>query len=433
MSHTNGATWTRGQIVTLAALTIGYAGYYLCRSNLSVASPLLLEDHTLSGMDKAALGTISSAAVLAYAIGKVINGITTDFLSPRAVFLVAMVLSLGATIAFGFGTGIGVFVVIWCVNRFVQSAGWGAALKICGAWFDPSQYGRAAAILCMSYLFGDVLARLLLGQVIKAGNGWQGLFFTSAGVLSAIAVGCAMTLRDRPNTGATVGPSTQENPRPVATRSGRPTLRDTLIPLLRSPGFFVLALLSLGLTMLRESFNFWSPTYLKEVGGLSNADAATWSSIFPLFGGISALAAGWMSDRLAKGRRGLVMATMLFPLIGSLGVMATWKADGHAWVPISMLALSALSMIGPYSFLSGASALDVGGSRSAATAAGLLDGVGYLGAVLSGRFVGKLAQTQGWGVAMGVLAGLGGCMSIASIVYWLLERRRLAAAHVAVA
>lgn len=424
MSRGVAVRWSRGQIVTLATLTVGYAGYYICRSNLSVATPLLLEDSSLVGVDKASLGTVSSAAVLAYAIGKVINGIATDFLSPRTVFILAMVLSLGATIVFGFGTGVGVFVAIWCFNRFVQSAGWGAALKVCGTWFDSTQYGRAAAVLCMSYLFGDVLARLLLGQCIKGGMSWRGLFFASAGILSAICVGCFLTLRDRPEANLGVVSSCAGNERNEGKQLAQASLRATLLPLLRSPGFVVLAALSLGLTMLRETFNFWSPTYLREVGGLSNADAATWSSIFPLFGGISALAAGWLSDRLANGRRGFVMAAMLFPLVGSLSAMAMWKANGHAGMPISMLALSALCMIGPYSFLSGASSLDVGGARSAATAAGLLDGVGYLGAVLSGRFIGKLAQTQGWGVAMGALAALGGCMSFAAIVYWRLEYRR---------
>lgn len=420
--------WTRGQLLTLSALTIGYAGYYVCRSNLSVASPLLLESRDVLGVDKTALGTISSAAVLAYAVGKVINGIATDFASPRLVFLSAMVLSLGATIAFGLATGLSIFVLIWCANRFVQSAGWGAALKICGAWFDPTQYGRAAAILCMSYLFGDVLARLVLGQIIRAGAGWRGLFFASAAMLAVIAVGCAWVLRDRPT--STAGASNRAlHDATSGDLAGTFTLRATLLPLLRSPGFLLLALLSLGLTMLRETFNFWSPTYLKEVGGLSNSDSATWSSVFPLFGGMSALLAGWISDRLTQGQRGLVMAAMLLPLVGSIGVMALWKADSHPLVPILMLGLSALFMIGPYSFLSGASSLDVGGARAAATAAGLLDGVGYLGAVLSGRFIGKLAQTLGWGAAMGVLAAIGLSMSVAALFYWRLERRFRRQAH----
>jgi len=51
--------------ITLASLFTGYTGYYVCRSNLSVAGPLLLQEFGPSGMDKAALGAIASAGVLA--------------------------------------------------------------------------------------------------------------------------------------------------------------------------------------------------------------------------------------------------------------------------------------------------------------------------------------------------------------------------------
>lgn len=54
----------RWQAVTVAVLFAGYAGYYICRSNLSVAGPLLLADPD-TGITKARLGDIVSAGVLA--------------------------------------------------------------------------------------------------------------------------------------------------------------------------------------------------------------------------------------------------------------------------------------------------------------------------------------------------------------------------------
>lgn len=57
---------SRGQLATLIALCLGYTGYYLCRSNLSVATPLLLEDRSL-GLDKTTLVWIASVAIWANA------------------------------------------------------------------------------------------------------------------------------------------------------------------------------------------------------------------------------------------------------------------------------------------------------------------------------------------------------------------------------
>ena len=63
-------------------------------------------------------------------------------------------------------------------------------------------------------------------------------------------------------------------------------------------------------------------------------------------------------------------------------------------------------LLGPYSLVGGVVALDFGGRRTAGTAAGLLDGVGYLAATLAGVGVGNLLVHAGWSLAYTVMAFL---------------------------
>ena len=56
-------------VVTGTALLVGYSGYYFCRSNLSVVVPALAADPA-AGVDRASIGLISSAGIVAYAVGK---------------------------------------------------------------------------------------------------------------------------------------------------------------------------------------------------------------------------------------------------------------------------------------------------------------------------------------------------------------------------
>lgn len=51
-------------------------------------------------------------------------------------------------------------------------------------------------------------------------------------------------------------------------------------------------------------------------------------------------------------------------------------------------------------------ALDFGGQKTAGTAAGLLDGAGYLGATLSGIGVGALVVYGAWSLAFSTMMGL---------------------------
>jgi OPA family glycerol-3-phosphate transporter-like MFS transporter len=120
----------RWQILTTATLLVGYAGYYLCRSNLSVVAPELVRELGSSGVDRTGLGLIVSAGILAYAVGKVLNGLWSDFLGGRKAFVGGMVASGLATVAFGLSSALPAFVGIWMANRFIQSVGWGALVKI---------------------------------------------------------------------------------------------------------------------------------------------------------------------------------------------------------------------------------------------------------------------------------------------------------------
>ena len=54
-----------------------------------------------------------------------------------------------------------------------------------------------------------------------------------------------------------------------------------LAPLLRSRAFLLVCLLSFGCTIIRETFNTWTPVYLRDQLGYSMSRSATMSAIFP--------------------------------------------------------------------------------------------------------------------------------------------------------
>ena len=71
--------------------------------------------------------------------------------------------------------------------------------------------------------------------------------------------------------------------------------------------------MSVGMTLLRETFNNWTPTYLVEGVGLSKGSGAGLSGLFPLFGGISVIAAGILGDRFGRGgRAAMILGGMHF-------------------------------------------------------------------------------------------------------------------------
>ncbi len=414
---------------TVALLVVGYSGYYLCRSNLSVAMPMIVDDLAASGIDpssaKASLGAVVSAGILAYALGKFFSGPLADRVGGRRNFLGGMAGAVGFTLLFALGGTPSWFLAAWCGNRLAQSLGWAGMVKIIARWFPPSSYGSAMAVVSLSYLFGDAAARWFLGVLIDLGLGWRGLFAGSAGVLALIGLACLVWLRESPAE-IEVEADSGGDDRTTAPTDAEPIAEGGMIGrLLANPAFLIVCGLSLGMTLLREIFNTWTPTYFVEAVGLSKADAARASGLFPLAGGASVLLAGFASDRLGRPGRGAILLVGLALAGGALAALGLGDFGGARLTPIALVAAVAFFLIGPYSYLAGAIALDFGGRRGGATASGLIDGVGYLGGILAGRGMADLALSRGWAGAFLVLAGVAWCSSLAAAALLMTQRGML--------
>jgi OPA family glycerol-3-phosphate transporter-like MFS transporter len=195
-----------------------------------------------------------------------------------------------------------------------------------------------------------------------------------------------------------------------------PGLVAILRPLLGSFPFWMVCLLSLGTTLLRETFNFWTPTYFVQYVGLTSSQAAARSALFPLFGGVSVLLAGVVSDRLGLNGRNVVIVVGMTASTVCLVFLA--RTPGHAsqWMPVVLVTLIGFLLLGPYSYLAGAMSLDFGGKRGSATAAGIIDGVGYLAGWLSGDTMARITVAFGWKNAFLSLAGVALLTALVALV-----------------
>ncbi|OWK34889.1 Glycerol-3-phosphate transporter [Fimbriiglobus ruber] len=404
-------------------LLTGYAGYYICRSNWAVAKPLMLEAFKDQGITKAELGDVESVALLAYAGGKLLSGVVTDFLGGRGVFLFGMIASAVCTVMFGFAGGLTALFVVAAANRFVQSMGWGGLVQVTGRWFPAGTHGTVLGILSMSYLLGDAIAKVYLGLFARTDN-WQDIFFISAATLAVVTVGCYIFLKSSPTAiGAVEPPPNPANVFGDAADGPPPSVRALVVPLLTSTTFWLVCFMNGGLTLIRETFRSWTPTYLKEVQSLSPEDASLYASLLSFAGAAAAFGTGCVTD-LFRGRFGVVMAPML--AITSLGLAWLAMRPGGGSLGGLMVLLCTISffVLGPYTLCSGVLALGLGGKRGGATAAGVIDTAGYLAGTLAGSGIGRLAEAHGWSTAFAALAGVAAGTFVITVVYALHERSR---------
>jgi sugar phosphate permease len=83
-----------GQLKTILLLFGGYAACYYCRADLSVATPLVVEELGRHGVGHGEalvrIGTITSLGVFAYALGKLFLTGLGDYWGGRRNFLIGV-------------------------------------------------------------------------------------------------------------------------------------------------------------------------------------------------------------------------------------------------------------------------------------------------------------------------------------------------------
>jgi OPA family glycerol-3-phosphate transporter-like MFS transporter len=405
------------QLVTILLLFGGYGALYFCRADLSVATPLLVEElgkHGVSHADAIVrMGSIASFGVLAYALGKLFLTGLGDFWGGRINFLIGLAGATVFTLMFASGLSLPLFTIAWVGNRLTQSLSWAGLIKVSSKWFDFSSYGMIIGILSISYLVGDAAARQWMGMLIERGFGWRPLFYFAAAVVGLfLALNFLLLRESRVDAGFV-----EAKPNPLnlfAASESRPqNLRELLLPLFSSRAFLLVCLLSLGCTIIRESFNFWTPVYLRDYLGYSMSNAARMSAVFPGVGAVSVLATGWLSDRLGVNGRSSIMFVGLAATAAALLVLMTMRSSSTgSLLPLLAIGTIAFCLLGPYSYLGGAFALDFGGKQAGAVSSGLIDGVGYLGSVVAGYGIARVSVSFGW---QGVFLALAAVSAMAAL------------------
>jgi sugar phosphate permease len=149
------------------------------------------------------------------------------------------------------------------------------------------------------------------------------------------------------------------------------------------------------LKMTRYSFLFWLPIYLEKSLNYEVNEAGYISSVYELIGFFGVIAAGYSSDKLFGSKRFSTISIMMFALGLTCLIHPFLVPFGKAATIIS-IALIGMATYGPDSLICTAGAMDVGGKKGAAMAAGIINGTGSIGQMFSGFIVIAVSQKFGW-------------------------------------
>jgi len=415
------SAWKSWQLRIFITIWITYGSFYLCRANMSFALPGLAAEF---GYSKTMLGLLGTALFIMYSIGQFVNGQLGDKFGARKLVFVGMICSALLNIAFSFTTAFTFMLIVWGLNGYFQSMGWAPQVKTMANWFTVKQRGKWMGLMGSCYQIGNAYS-WLLASYLAASYGWRTIFWVPAVIFLASSIHFVTRLRNAPEEvglppiehlrkimeGEGVTPGTV----PAAAKDEHMGFAYTIKICVTNPRIWGVAVAFFCLDIIRYGFFYWAPVYLIEAQGATISSAGLKVAILPLAGSAGAIVTGWATGKFFQNRRAPVICICLFGL--AIFSYLFYNAPPGAWVwSLICLAVVGFCTYGPHVLMVGHAAQDFAGRKAAASAAGFIDGFGYIGAAMTGVFTGWLVDNYGWyaGFYYWIIAAVvAGCVMLA--------------------
>jgi sugar phosphate permease len=364
-----------------------YAGYYICRKDISPT--------TGPGISHFALSLICFGA--AYSIAQFVGGTLADCIGARRTALAGAATSILCTSLMAFHSLSVLQLMLTLGNGFGQGLGWPAMLRLLGQWFHRGERDRVLGWWSTSYILGGVLATALTAWLVVHTRvvvltGFEPAYLASSAVLFFAALffffGTAHLAQSVPPeslpSASTLVDSTFMR---TQARAWRQILTNRRIQVISIVYFF--------LKMTRYTLLFWLPLYLTSSLGYAQHSADHFASYFELFGFLGPLVAAFALRRWLGERRMALGAGMLFALafICLLHPVLTGSGWFGTAVSISMMGIL---IYGADVLMSAMAVLDAVPHQLHGRAAGFVNGIGSIGQTLSPFLVTIFVLQFGW-------------------------------------
>lgn len=377
----------RWQVVAMLWLVCFFN--YADRQAISAVFPLLKSEFAF---DEFQLGLIGSAFMWVYAAGAPFAGFIADRVKRVHLILGGCIFWSFVTVATAWCSKLWQFVTVRALEGFGETFYFPASMSLTADYHGPATRGRAFALHQSSVYAGTILGSWL-GAVLGERYGWRVGFFAFG--LAGMAVGAILYLFLRE---PARGEAERAEAEPDATLAGHhgplPAvdaplgIADTAAILWRRPAVILLMLAFLGANFVATIFLAWAPTFLHDKFGYKLGAAGLNGTLFiHLASAVAVPMAGLLADRLARryaAGRVIVQAAGL--LVGSVFVAMVGLCSTTGVLIAAMTAFGFCK--GFYDSGIFASLFDQVEPRARASAAGLMNTIGWGGGALGPVFVG---------------------------------------------
>ncbi|WP_431225525.1 phosphoglycerate transporter PgtP [Serratia sp. L9] len=404
------ATYQRYRMQALLSVFLGYLAYYIVRNNFTLSTPYLKDHLDLSATQ---IGMLSSCMLIAYGISKGVMSSLADKANPKVFMACGLVLCAIVNVGLGFSTAFWIFAALVVCNGLFQGMGVGPSFITIANWFPRRERGRVGAFWNISHNIGGGVVAPIVGVAfaVLGSEHWQSASYI---VPAGVAVGFALVVlwlgKGSPRS---EGLPTLEQMMPEETVKLKASEQEQAPEnmsafqifctyVLRNKNAWYVSLVDVFVYMVRFGMISWLPIYLLTVKHFSKEEMGIAFLFFEWAAIPSTLLAGWLSDKLFKGRRmPLAMICMAMIFVCLIGY---WKSDSLLMVTIFAAIVGCLIYVPQ--FLASVQTMEIVPSFAVGSAVGLRGFMSYIfGATLGTSLFGVMVDQMGWNGGFYLLMG----------------------------
>lgn len=393
--------YRRYRIQALLSVFLGYLAYYIVRNNFTLSTPYLKEQLELSATQ---IGLLSSCMLIAYGISKGIMSSLADKASPKVFMACGLVLCAIVNVGLGFSTAFWTFAALVVLNGLFQGMGVGPSFITIANWFPRRERGRVGAFWNISHNVGGGIVAPVVGAgfAVLGSAHWQSASYI---VPAIVAVGFALVVlllgKSSPrNEGLPSLEQMMPEEQVIVSSRVSATAPENMSAfqifttyVLCNKHAWYISMVDVFVYMVRFGMISWLPIYLLSVKHFSKEQMSVAFLFFEWAAIPSTLLAGWLSDKLFKGRRmPLAMICMALIFVCLIGY---WKSESQLMV-VAFAAIVGCLIYVPQ-FLASVQTMEIVPGFAVGSAVGLRGFMSYIfGASLGTSLFGVMVDKMGW-------------------------------------
>ncbi|WP_238528223.1 MFS transporter [Acetonema longum] len=371
---------------------------YMDRVNLSVATPVIMDEFNFSKME---IGVLQTCFFIAYTSMQVPGGILSDFFKPRSVVAGAVTWWSAFTVLTAYCTSFNGFAVVRTLFGLGEAPILPALNAFLGRWFPDKEKGLVSAMVLAGGFIGPAIGTGLT-VAIMAALGWRHVFIVYGFVGFAFVVAWHLLAKASPQESPFV--NQEETAYIEEGRIEEAEKQRKIAPwgnFLKSSQFWAAGIQGCVADYIMYMFLSWLPLYLLEAQHFSLSEMGI-AAIFPWLAlTCCTLLSGWGGDRLVAAGHSKKVARSYLAAGGFIGCGLLLYLGAMATTPTMNVICLTLSF--GFLGLAYAPAWAVGhdiGGKYVGSVVGWINFGGNMGGIFAPVVTAWIVTTFGWQAAI---------------------------------